>query len=116
MEMTRQGYVKGIGELQDEVAIWRAKYESAMRGLESLTPGGSEYVNDPERCTSYLRGMRAQQWESLKLAIKERNQQQRFGALVEQIRSITIAKGETDATAMEIRELIDGWLGKEEKP
>lgn len=30
----------------------------AMRALESLTPGGSEYVNDVERCVAFVRGSR----------------------------------------------------------
>ena len=27
----------------------------AMRALESLTPNGSEFVNDPERCVEFVR-------------------------------------------------------------
>jgi hypothetical protein len=27
----------------------------AMRALESLTPGGSEFVNEPERCVAFVR-------------------------------------------------------------
>lgn len=32
-----------------------AKAEKAMRALESLTPGGSEYFEDPQRCVVYVR-------------------------------------------------------------
>lgn len=27
----------------------------AMRALENLTPNGSEFVNDPERCVEFIR-------------------------------------------------------------
>lgn len=32
------------------------KPSPAMAALESLTPGGSEYVGDPERCAEHIRG------------------------------------------------------------
>jgi len=31
------------------------KYQKAMRALESLTPSGSEFVGDVERCLSHVR-------------------------------------------------------------
>ena len=36
-------------------AALRAKAETAQLALESLTPGGSEYVGDPQRCVAYVR-------------------------------------------------------------
>lgn len=33
----------------------------AMRALESLTPSGSEFVNDPERCVAFVRDHQASQ-------------------------------------------------------
>jgi hypothetical protein len=33
----------------------------AMRALESLTPSGSEFVNDVERCVEFVRGHSAAQ-------------------------------------------------------
>lgn len=41
----------------------------AMRALESLTPNGSEFVNDPERCMAFVRDRLA---FTIQLA-KERN-------------------------------------------
>jgi len=42
----------------------------AMRALESLTPNGSEFVNDPETCVAFVRARLA---FTIELA-KERNQ------------------------------------------
>jgi hypothetical protein len=33
----------------------------AMRALESLTPSGSEFVNDPEFCAAFVRASRESQ-------------------------------------------------------
>ena len=40
---------------------YKAKYEEAMRALESLTPGGSEYVGDPKRCVYFVKEAQAMQ-------------------------------------------------------
>ena len=42
---------KGLTEAVEE--IWRWK-----RAIEPLTPGGSEYVNDPANCAEFIRKMR----------------------------------------------------------
>jgi hypothetical protein len=43
----------------------------AMRALESLTPSGSEFVNEVERCTAFIRGAIDAQWEYLKKKVIE---------------------------------------------
>jgi hypothetical protein len=37
----------------------------AMRALESLTPGGSEFVDDIERCVRFIRDSRSSQMNVL---------------------------------------------------
>jgi len=37
----------------------------AMRALESLTPGGSEFVNEVERCVEFLRENRTSQMKMI---------------------------------------------------
>lgn len=48
--------------LTERLFAWRMAYECAFQGLfdrdvalQSLTPGGSEYVNDPARCVRLAR-------------------------------------------------------------
>lgn len=45
-------------------------HERAMRLLESLTPNGSEFVDDPERCAEHIRDERTRQWELVKNKVK----------------------------------------------
>ena len=55
-------------ELRQKLAVadkWRL-------ALESLTPGGSEFVNDLDRCLEYVNAQRNRQHEMLVKAIKER--------------------------------------------
>lgn len=49
------------------------KYEKAMRGLESLTPSGSEFVGDVERCVQHVQETRSFQFEILKRFKLERD-------------------------------------------
>lgn len=44
-----------------------------MRILESLTPGGSEFVNDPERCVAAIKSARSTLMEKLRDKVKERD-------------------------------------------
>lgn len=46
-----------------------ARYDLA---LQSLTPGGSEYVGDPERCVQFVKDTRQMQHETIVKAVKER--------------------------------------------
>lgn len=46
--------------------------ERAMRALESLTPGGSEYFNDPDRCVAFVKQARDVLFEAMKNAIRRR--------------------------------------------
>ncbi len=40
--------------------------EKAMRTLESLTPSGSEFVNDPERCAAWVKEVHAAQLTAIR--------------------------------------------------
>jgi len=37
-----------VGDLRERVTAWK-------KAIEGLTPSGSEYVDDPERCAAYIR-------------------------------------------------------------
>jgi hypothetical protein len=52
-----------------------AEIERRDRALQSLTPGGSEYVNDPERCVSFVRERHESQFALLKKFKLERDEQ-----------------------------------------
>jgi hypothetical protein len=43
----------------------KARADKADRALQSLTPCGSEYVNDPERCVRYVRESRDMQHRNI---------------------------------------------------
>lgn len=45
--------------------------ERAMLALESLTPGGSEFVGDPDECVKFVRRSREQQFEAIKHLAKQ---------------------------------------------
>ena len=44
-----------LGSLQREVDDYRSKEMRAMRALESLTVGGSEFVGDVDACVAYVK-------------------------------------------------------------
>ena len=39
---------------------------AARIALESMTPGGSEFHNDPERCVAYIQGIKSDYVEAKK--------------------------------------------------
>lgn len=41
--------------LEHTSEYWEQRYKKAMLALESLTPSGSEYVGDIERCVAHVR-------------------------------------------------------------
>jgi len=55
-----------LGELNDQLTL-------AHAALESLTPGGSEYVGDPEACVAYVRATRSDQFDVIKKFKQERD-------------------------------------------
>lgn len=57
-----------IARLRAEVARWKS-------AVEGLTPGGSEYVDDPERCAEHIRQWCA--WPKKMIALKAENEQLR---------------------------------------
>ena len=46
--------------------------EQARLTLEGLTPGGSEYVNDPERCAAYIQSVKHDCVEANKQVVRQR--------------------------------------------
>lgn len=59
--------------------------------LQSLTPGGSEYVDDPERCVSYIRETRDCQHQTIVRKVREI---QRQATLIEKFRDL-LARGKS---------------------
>lgn len=51
----------------------KARDLKAMRLLESLTPSGSEFVNEPERCAEFARQHSTSQHQTIIRLTKERN-------------------------------------------
>lgn len=49
--------------------------QTAMRALESLTPGGSEFVGDINRCVEHVRHSRAVQIRIMRDWVKRRQEQ-----------------------------------------
>lgn len=45
----------------------------AQKLLESLTPGGSEFVNDPEYCVKYVKDYQESQLRSIKNLVLQKN-------------------------------------------
>ena len=54
--------------LEAYASAWNKRWKSA---LESLTPSGSEYVDDPERCVAFVREVRSSQMSAM-LKFKQR--------------------------------------------
>ena len=65
-------------ELTDKLAALAQRVEEERdmrdRALQALTPGGSEYVNDPPRCVEYVRQRSHNQHEITKSFKRERDE------------------------------------------
>lgn len=63
--------------------------DEARRAIESLTPNGSEFVNDPKACVEYVKQNRHHLWESIK-RFKYRSDalERRNAALVEAVEGL----------------------------
>ena len=44
-----------LSELEARIADLEAENERLVKAIESLTPGGSEFFNDPDRCIDFLK-------------------------------------------------------------
>jgi hypothetical protein len=66
----------------DKLAAGLRKWELA---LQSLTPGGSEYVGDPERCVAHVRRSTESRWEFTKKTKIERDELQKENARLKEI-------------------------------
>ena len=53
--------------------LWRYK-----KALEGLTPGGSEFVNDPENCAQFARNCRTHQHETIVRLTRENKAAERI--------------------------------------
>ncbi len=70
----------------------------AMRVLESLTPGGSEFVDDPGWCGAWIRNVRSNQLRLIKKFKRERDAALRAIADKENlIERMIYKKGESSA-------------------
>ena|SRR3990167_4944519 len=62
---------------------------NAMLTLESLTPGGSEYAGDPEKCAEYIRWIKISAIEANKAVVRVRhNRAEAFEAMQEALNDI----------------------------
>jgi len=66
-----EGYDAGYAERSEELSRLTAERDAYKAALESLTPGGSEFVNDPEYCRDYVQRKLNSNHESIKRAVKE---------------------------------------------
>lgn len=89
IEAQQEEIVQLQGELRgwesDNVRIWadRAKKAEALvkeqekemerydKALQSLTPGGSEFVHDPERCVRFVQGVRSTEIDMIKRLVQK---------------------------------------------
>jgi hypothetical protein len=58
--------------LLDRAERAEAKYRTAMLALESLTPGGSEFVGDVERCVAHVRARQTALLDNIKRQVRLR--------------------------------------------
>lgn len=73
--------------------------------LESLTPGGSEYFNDPERCGAYIKAKIQSQHELIKSQVKRlKEAEEEQGEMIEDVLFLNAL----DAAG------VDNWVGYEE--
>jgi hypothetical protein len=67
--------------------------------LQSLTPGGSEYVNNPERCVAYVREARESQHKAI---VKFKSERDAITAECERLREAL--RGLVDGVVLEVDE------------
>lgn len=60
-----------IEQLNSHLAAQSAEIARWKKALEGLTPQGSEFVNDPERCAAYVQDARTSERSLLKEKVKE---------------------------------------------
>jgi len=69
------------------MGVYDPKTNNPMLALESLTPGGSEFVKDPERCVKFIRNVRENEkkllFNKIKLLNKTLNEKKRNTQLIE---------------------------------
>ena len=66
LERGSAGAFSLLAALERELSDLRQKADEAMRGLESLTPGGSEFVGDVATCVRYVKDARTYQLDQTK--------------------------------------------------
>lgn len=72
----RQQDRKAYQDVLDRAKKFEALYNTHHRALQSLTPGGSEFHNDPDNCVAFVKNKEASNWASIKkgiYAIRERD-------------------------------------------
>lgn len=93
---------RGIANLRDQIAALEQERDRVVRLLEDLTPGGSEFVNNPDRAAAFVRDRMA---TSGSLAA-ERN---RLRTLLEEMAAALIWASGSPSFA-EDGEAHEGWL------
>jgi hypothetical protein len=72
--MTEKGAATLLQITRDLLDKCRQECHRRELALQSLTPGGSEYVNDPERCVSFVKNVRDKNFELIKQFKLERDE------------------------------------------
>lgn len=62
-----------LDQLRADLAAAREAHKRCELALQSLTPGGSEYVNDPEACVAFIRKVRNHQFDVIKKFKQDRD-------------------------------------------
>ena len=96
-----------VVDVEDQLFLLRSRLQEAEAALQSLTPGGSEFVNDPWRCVKFARDARDIEHAAL---MKKHARLQEAEKVVGAARAIPI-KGDVDAgLSAELKYVMD-WLG-----
>lgn len=70
----RCGYITGAFSRQPEIDALQERVEKISILLHDLTPGGSEFANDPEYCAKWIRENRLEESKQLKKIIVARGE------------------------------------------
>jgi len=90
----RDAYLDGLTDLRAELARWKA-------AIEGLTPQGSEYVDDPERCAEAIR--ERCRYPKQVIGLRAEN-----AALWELLSNMRIEIDSAEAENAALRELLEG--------
>jgi len=108
-----------IVDLETELTACQAELARAHIALCSLTPGGSEYANDPDACVAYVRKVREDQHDTIIVAkrelARERERLAEFRDTVLNQRGALAENGMTNDQVNDVLDEFDAALKQEAK-